>query len=136
MNRDLYAEVTQKVIESLEQGAPPWIRPWQCTEPHGGMPYNALSGKPYRGINVLMLFNPAFGRSAWLTFKQAKDAGANVRKGEHGSMIVFYKPFEIRDRNAPADGEEHTRTIPLLKCYHVFNLEQIDGLPDKYYHSL
>jgi antirestriction protein ArdC len=130
--QDLYQAVTDKIIASLEQGVAPWVRPWSAS-PNGGQAYNALSGKAYRGINVALLFAP--GRpSGWMTFKQAKDLGANVRKGEHGSMIVFYKPFAVTDRNATpdADGNRAERMIPLLRMFHVFNVDQIDNLPEKY----
>lgn len=129
MSRDLYTEVTNKILADLERGVAPWVKPWTCTSKFGGQPYNAVSGKPYRGINVLMLYAPQFSRNGWMTYKQATDLGANVRKGERGSMIVFYKPFVVSDKNAPIDGKEHTKTIPLLRCFHVFNLEQIDNLP-------
>jgi antirestriction protein ArdC len=132
MAKDLYQEVTNKVIADLEAGVAPWVKPWQCSQKFGGQPYNAISGKPYRGINTLLLYAPQFGSSAWMTYKQAHDVGANVRKGERGSMIVFYKPFVVEDKNAPIDGQEHTRTIPLLRMFHVFNIEQIDNLPAKY----
>ena len=130
MTRDLYQEVTDKIVADLERGVAPWVRPWKCAQPYGGQPYSAISRKPYRGINVLLLNAPQYGSTGWMTYKQAADIGANVRKGERGSMIVFYRPFVVTDRNAPADGEKHERTIPLLRCFHVFNLEQIENLPE------
>lgn len=132
--QDLYQQVTDKIIAALESGVAPWVKPWNSAAAHGGMPYNAVSGKPYRGVNVALLYAPHFASNAWMTFKQAKDLGANVRKGEHGSIIVFYKPFAVKDRNAQPDasGNVPERTIPLLKAYHVFNAEQIDNLPENY----
>src|SRR5208283_1874148 len=106
----LYAEVTDKVIASLEQGVAPWVRPWQSSAEHGGMPYNAISKRVYRGINVPLLFAPQYASAGWMTYKQAADVGANVRKGEKGSLIVFYKPFVVTDRNAAA-GERVEKTI-------------------------
>ena len=134
MSRDLYQEVTDKICASLEQGVAPWVRPWNASAEHGGMPYNLLSKRSYRGINVALLFTPQYETQGWLTFKQALDVGANVRKGEKGSMIVFYKPFVVRDRNAAPDatGDAAERTIPLLKAFHVFNAAQIENLPEKY----
>ena len=130
---DLYQTVTDSIIAKLEQGVAPWVRPWNTSAVHGGMPYNATSGKPYRGINVALLFAPQFAATGWLTFKQARDVGANVRKGEKGSLIVFYKPFVVADRNATpdADGKRPDKTIPLLRSFHVFNVEQIDNLPER-----
>ena len=134
MSRDLYQEVTDRIIEQLEQGVAPWVRPWRADARSGGMPYNAISGKAYRGINVALLYSNLYPETGWMTYKQASDVGANVRKGEKGSMIVFYKPFVVRDRNAPvnADGEHPERTIPLLRAFHVFNLAQIENLPAKF----
>ncbi len=134
MSIDLYQSVTDTIVASLESGAVPWVRPWTAIGKHGGMPYNAVSGKPYRGINVALLWAPQYPANAWMTFKQARDIGANVRKGEHGSMIVFYKPFAVTDRNAApdADGNRPERMIPLLRSFTVFNVAQIDNLPAKF----
>jgi hypothetical protein len=134
MARDLYQEVTDKIISALEAGTAPWVRPWQSAAGNGGMPYNVVSGKGYRGINVPLLFAPSYAASGWLTFKQALDVGANVRKGEKGSMIVFYKPFTVTDRNAAPgpNGERKEKTIPLLRAFHVFNVAQVENLPAKY----
>jgi len=132
--QDLYQAVTDQIIAALESGVAPWVKPWNSTEPHGGMPYNAISGKAYRGINVALLGMHPYPTSAWMTFKQAKDIGANVTKGEHGRLIVFFKPFAVKDRNAKpdADGNQAERMIPVLKCFHVFNVAQIENLPAKY----
>lgn len=131
MAADLYQIVTDKILASLDAGVAPWVKPWAAADRNGGMPYNARSGKAYRGINVALLFAPEYPTAGYMTFKQALDAGAHVRKGEHGSLIVFYKPFAVRDRNATpdADGNVAERMIPLLRSFTVFNVAQIDGLP-------
>lgn len=77
MARDLYKDVTDSIIASLESGVAPWVKPWKCSEPFGGQPYNAISSKPYRGINTLLLCAPQYARAGWMTFKQALDVGAN-----------------------------------------------------------
>jgi len=93
------------------------------------------NGVPYQGINVLMLWGAAMekGYSApvWMTFKQALALGGAVRKGEHGSLVVYASTFVPGDLSpeALAKGEESERNIPFLKGYTVFNVEQIDGLP-------
>jgi antirestriction protein ArdC len=132
--QDLYQQVTDKIIATLESGVAPWVKPWNAAQAHNGLPYNAISGKAYRGINIAMLYAPQYATNAWMTFKQAKDIGANVRKGERGSMIVFFKPFAVKDKNAKPDanGNQPERLIPLLKCFHVFNVAQIDNLPEGY----
>jgi antirestriction protein ArdC len=128
---DLYQIVTDKILARMEAGTAPWVKPWATTA-GGGLPYNASSGKPYRGVNVFLLAMSAPGDGdGWMTYKQAQALGANVRKGEHGSMIVFFKPWTVTDKNAPvkADGSANERTIPVLRSFTVFHTSQIDGLP-------
>lgn len=127
---DLYQIVTDKILASLEQGVAPWVKPWSDTS--GGMPFNAISGKAYRGINSMLLFAPAGAiGNGWMTYKQAQDVGAQVRKGEKGSMIVFFKPWKVTDKNAP-QGESAERMIPILRYFTVFHTSQIDNLPVKF----
>ena len=128
MAKDLYQEVTDKILAQMEQGTAPWVRPWSGTE--GGMPFNAVSGKAYRGINTMMLWAPAGADgNGWMTYKQATDIGAQVRKGEKGSMIVFFKPWAITDKNDP---DSKSRMVPILRSFTVFHTSQIDNVPDKY----
>jgi antirestriction protein ArdC len=129
---DLYQSVTDKIVEQLEQGVVPWVKPWTSSG-FGGLPYNASTKKPYRGINTMMLYAPAGAAGdGWMTYTQAKEAGGQVRKGERGSMVVFFKPLLIEDKNRPAGSEPGTKSIPMLKHYTVFHTSQIDGLADKY----
>jgi antirestriction protein ArdC len=130
MTQDIYQIVTDKIIAQLEGGAVPWIKPW-TNSGHGGMPFNASTGKAYRGINTMILFAPAAGEG-WMTYIQAKEAGGQVRKGEKGSMVVFFKPWAVTDKNAPAGSETTTKIIPILKSYTVFHTSQIDNLAEKY----
>ena len=128
MAKDLYQEVTDKILAQMEQGTAPWVRPWSGTE--GGMPFNAVSGKAYRGINTMMLWAPAGADgNGWMTYKQASDIGAQVRKGEKGSMIVFFKPWAVTDKNDP---ESKSKMIPILRSFTVFHTSQIDNVPEKY----
>lgn len=126
MATDLYQLVTDKIIAQLEAGVIPWVKPW--TEGGSGAPMNATTGKKYRGINQLLLVPPAAGNS-WLTFNQARDCGANVRKGEKAQQIVFFKPWEMKDKNDP---DAAGKMIPLLKGYFVFHTSQVDNLPAKF----
>lgn len=129
---DLYTSITNTIIQSLEQGVRPWHKPWKTSTPLG-RPLRA-NGIPYTGINVLILWDAIhkkqFNHATWMTFKQAQALGAQVRKGEKGTKIVFSKKMKRIEKNE--DGEEVTLQIPFLKSYTVFNLDQIDGLPDEY----
>jgi antirestriction protein ArdC len=130
---DLYAHVTDSIIGSIEAGTPAWRKPW--TGDKGGAPFPLRSnGEPYSGINVLMLWLAAdangYRAACWFTYKQAQEAGGQVRKGETSSTVVKYGTFEREDAET---GEE--RRLPYLKAYRVFNAEQIEGLPADYYGS-
>ena len=128
MAKDLYQEVTDKILAQMEAGTAPWVRPWTGSD--GGMPFNAVSGKAYRGINTMLLFAPSGSDgNGWMTYKQASDVGAQVRKGEKGSMIVFFKPWAITDKNDP---DSKSRMVPILRSFTVFHTSQIDNLPEKY----
>jgi antirestriction protein ArdC len=125
MKKDIYQEITDQIIAVLEQGAAPWVKPWSSA----GMPRNAVSGREYSGINTILLAMSPYASPLWLTYNQAKTAGGQVRKGEHGTNIVFFKPFQVSDANNP-DGPG--KSIPLLRSFTVFNAQQIDGLPEKF----
>jgi antirestriction protein ArdC len=130
---DIYQRVTDRIVASLETGIRPWMKPWSAEHAAGRItrPLRG-NGVPYQGINVLMLWGAAVekGYSApiWLTFKQALALGGAVRKGEHGSLVVFASKITRMEADE-STGEESERDIPFLKGYTVFNAEQIDGLP-------
>lgn len=127
MSNELYQTVTNTILAELEKGALPWVKPWS-SRGDGVMPRNAVTGRAYSGVNIPMLWAAGegrFARSRWLTFKQALDAGGNVRKGEKGSPVVFVSAIEKEDEQA----EDGIRRIPFLKRFTVFNVEQCDNLP-------
>lgn len=132
---DVYTRVTARIIEDLENGVRPWLKPWSATNTEGRI-HRPLrhNGTPYRGINVLLLWGEALDKGytapLWMTYKQAQELGGQVRKGEHGSLVVFADRFTKTESNNK--GEETEREIPFMKGYTVFNVEQIDGLPAKY----
>src|SRR6266699_106551 len=129
MRRDLYAEVSAKIIAELERGAAPWIKPWSVT-PGQNVPQNAVTSRPYSGCNVILLWlarNRGWVSPRFLTFKQALEAGGHVRKGEHGTKVYFVKQLQIKDGE---DDEAEARGVPMLREYTVFNVDQCDGLPD------
>jgi antirestriction protein ArdC len=133
--RDIYAEVTSRVLTALEQGVVPWRRPWRI-ERHAYdnryTHFNLASKKPYRGVNTLLLDLTAatagYRSPYWLTFRQALTLGGAVRSGEQSTMIVFWKQLVIATED---DGEAKPRRIPLLRHYNVFNIEQCDSLADR-----
>jgi antirestriction protein ArdC len=132
----LYQEITDKIIAELEAGRVPWVQPWGTVAAKASlaMPRNATTQRQYSGINVLILWSAViehgFSAQNWLTLRQAFGLGGNVRKGEHGTSVVYadrFVPNEER-RRAERDGEEPT-AIPFLKRFTVFNTEQCENLP-------
>jgi antirestriction protein ArdC len=125
----IYQTVTDRIISSLKAGVIPWEKPWKTPRYEGGpFPRNFYTGKPYRGINVLLLWSSEYNSPFWLTFKQAQALKGNVRKGEHGTPIIFYKQLPDhaeKDEEGTGEGER----VPFVLChYTVFNVEQCDGL--------
>jgi antirestriction protein ArdC len=117
----VYEIVTSRILAELEKGQVPWRKPWRTLPPA-----NLVSKKPYRGINVFLLALTGDGSQYWLTYRQAQALGGNVRKGEHGTKIVFWK-FDKYETET-ADGEAEERKSAFLRYYTVFNLEQTEGL--------
>jgi antirestriction protein ArdC len=129
----LYQEITDKIIAQIEAGILPWAQPW-AGGPALSMPVNATTHRSYSGINILLLwdalFQRGFDRNRWLTFKQALSVGGNVRKGEHGTTVVFADRFTPKgEQEAPSGKEGEARSIPFLKRFTVFNIAQCEGLP-------
>jgi antirestriction protein ArdC len=126
---NIYQIVTDRIIHSLEAGVIPWEKPWKTPDFQGGpFPRNFRTGKPYRGINVLLLWSSPYSSPFWLTFKQAMELKGSVRKGEKGTPIVFYKPLQDPKEDQKA-ADEKTERSPFVLCYYtVFNVEQCDGL--------
>lgn len=131
---DVYQIVTDKIIGLLEQGTVPWRKPWATSH---GMPKNLISGKEYRGINIMLLGCQQYSSPYWLTYKQAIAKSGNVRKGEKSSLCVFWKLCSAQGTVDP-DHEAVTpvtpekqhcqQSAPILKYYNLFNLEQCDGI--------
>ena len=136
MRTDVYQKITDQIVAALETGVRPWHQPWNA-EHSAGRITRPLRGNgiPYQGINVLMLWSAAiekgYAAPIWMTFKQAIELKACVRKGEHGSLVVYADKI-IRTETTDS-GEEAERAIPFMKGYTVFNVEQIDGLPEHFY---
>ena len=128
---DLYARVTDAIVADLEAGVRPWTKPWTCRNGPVSRPLRA-GGQAYSGVNVLLLWSEAlalgFTAPTWMTYRQAQALGAQVQKGARGATVVYAN--HIRRTEDRGDGREVERSIPFLKAYVVFNVEQIDGLPD------
>ena len=117
----VYDIVTERILMELESGVVPWRKPWRTLPPA-----NLVSKKHYRSINTFLLRLAGYGSQYWLTYRQAQALGGNVRKGEHGTKIVFWK-FD-RYETETADGQTEKRASAFLRYYVVFNLEQTEGL--------
>jgi len=132
---DLYSRITDKIIAELKQGVRPWMQPWTTADANDRVTRPLRhNGQPYSGINVLLLWAEAIARgfssATWMTFRQARELGAAVRKGETGTTVVFASSF-IRSQTSDS-GEEIEHDIPFLKAYTVFNAEQITGLSERF----
>lgn len=121
-NVDVYQRITDQIVEQLESGTPAWRRPWKDGKGGVSIPHNAASGRAYSGINILMLWASPYESNAWLSYNQARLCGGNVRKGEAGQTIVFWKSNHYVDKN----GEESN--VPMARAYTVFNVEQCEKL--------
>jgi antirestriction protein ArdC len=116
---NVYEIVTKQVIDKLEAGIIPWQRPWI-----GGQAKNLISNKPYQGINPFLLACSGYSNPYWLTFKQAKAKGGTVKKGEKGTMIVFWKTYDKKSDSDPDETEKRW----VLRYYKVFNVDQCEGI--------
>lgn len=129
---DIHARITNQIIAQLEAGVRPWVQPWKTGAPVS-RPLRH-DGTPYSGVNILLLWSEAAARgftaSTWMTFRQALALGGHVRKGERGAMVVYAN--QIIWEEADEAGKPVEQRIPFLKAYTVFNLDQIDGLPERY----
>lgn len=124
---DICQSVTDSIISALETDVKPWSCPWQHVPGMSGLPSNYATGAAYSGMNIMLLWCSAskqgFSDSRWMTYKQAKAEGGQVREGEHGTTAIFYTTLEKENDVGKTD------YIPMLKTFTVFNVEQIDGLP-------
>ena len=121
---DVYEIVTNRIIELLEAGTVPWHQPWS----DAGEPQNVITKIPYRGFNLLLLASLGYSRNLFLTYRQAKEMGATIRKGEKPFPIVFWKWPEAKpDENGKKPVE---KVRPILRYYQVWNIEQCEDIPE------
>lgn len=127
MSKKVYQIITDLIIEELKKGVIPWRKPWKA----GEWPKNFKTKKRYRGINVPILASKNYISPYWLTFKQVNELGGRIKKGEKGTVIVFWRLLEVKgdEEDSPeVVAEEEKRFIPLLRYYRVWNLEQTEGI--------
>jgi len=127
MSQKVYEIVTDQIVKQLETGNVPWHKPWKSAY-NVRMPHNLISKKGYKGINVWLLAFAPYDSPYFLTFKQCKDLGGSVKKGEKGFLVVFWKTY---DKEVVLDGESETQKRYILRYYKVFNTEQCEGLDEK-----
>ena len=119
MSINVYELVTNRIIEQLENNIVPWEKPWSSTLDSA---FNRVSKKPYSILNQMLLKYDG----EYASFKQWKDLGGHIRKGEKSEIVVFWKMYPIKEKQD--DGTEIIKTIPLLKYINVFHISQVDGV--------
>ena len=134
--QDIYTRVTQKIITDLEQGERTWMKPWSADRLANRITKPVrYTGESYQGLNIILLWAASVARcftaNQWMTFNQAKQLGGQVAKGSRGEMVIYANKM-VKTEPGP-NGDELDVAIPYLKQYTVFNVEQIDGLPDSFY---
>ena len=128
---DVYQMVTDRVLEQLSKGIIPWQKPWKNIKTESGeeLAISYTSRKPYSFLNQMLL-----GRNGeWLTFKQVKEMGGNIKKGAHAGIVVFFKRIVVTNKVKDENGNEKDKqsVIPMLKYYHVFHIEDCEGIDTK-----
>ncbi|POF88752.1 ArdC family protein [Pseudomonas putida] len=143
---DIYLDVTNKIVSALSQGVIPWIKPWTTSGSSADAPFpiNAITRRPYAGINIPLLWAEArlrgYRQDRWLTYNQARKAGGHVRKGEQSTLAVLYKPMskEAHDEDGQVvlDEQGNVKMVQfaLLRTHCLFNIEQTEGLPNEEQH--
>lgn len=123
-----------KILDLMAKNEAPWQKGWDAGQEHGGLPYNATTGKAYSGFNISSLMTEqilkGYTDNRWLTFKQAKDLGCSVRKGETSSQaikVIEVKSKQKEGQKSPEDEDQQVRRVP--KVFNLFNAEQIEGMP-------
>jgi len=125
----VYETITDRIISTLESGRIPWRKEWRTSGKSSGLPFNLVSHKPYRGANVFSLLCSGYTSNGWATYKQAQSLGYQVRKGEKASPVMFWKfPDKKTKTDAALKGKD---AAPLARLYFVFNIEQLDGVPQE-----
>jgi len=126
MKTNTYEKITNAIIAKIESsGDLPWRKPWAAG---ANAPRNLVSKKTYRGINIVVLGMQGYSSPYWVTFKQCKDKGGRVKRGEKGTQVVFWKFGEKLTGELDENGDEKKYTYAMLREYTVFNTDQCEGL--------
>ena len=136
MARDTQQEVTDRIVAALENGTAPWVKPWKSVGGADGcVDHNLTNGREYNGVNVILLWmtrdERGYNRTGWVTYKQAKKLGGNVKRGEKGTQVVLWKPVKGKGKTAEA-ADNRRGDYLLCRTYTVFNVEQCENLPAKF----
>lgn len=119
MNREQFVN---RIIEKIEKdNILPWVCTWKKYTNGDNLPCNFITKKHYRGINAFWLMIMPYSSPYWLSYKQAKELGGNVKKGEKATPVVYYSTFEVEEN-------EKKKEVPFLKTYPMFNIEQCEGI--------
>jgi antirestriction protein ArdC len=133
---DVYRRVTDAIIKAIEQGVSNWRMPWHTSGKFAFSPVNVTSKKPYRGINTVCLWVAAqskgYERGEWGTYQQWRERGAQVRKGEKATLVVFWKfASDAAETDDGDDTPEAGSRLLFTRGYSVFNAAQVDGYTPK-----
>lgn len=130
MSQDLHTQITNKIIEQLEQGTAPWHQPWKFDKPMSmKLPMNLASGRIYQGINTPLLWMQQYPSEVFGTFQQWSERKEVIRKGEKGNLVIFFKPMEKTVEKD--DGELDVEKFHMLRSYFVFNKSQLKSWKDE-----
>lgn len=136
-----HRQFADAIIDQLKKGVAPWQRPWKPGQRF--LPQNAISGKPYSGGNTVYLAvagqDRGFADNRWATFRQIKEAGGHVERGQTGAKILFFDRTKLsiqkdekgrpaRDDQGRPVYQQHEKPRPVIRAYTVFNVEQTRGL--------
>jgi len=140
-NTQAYEAIAAKIIVALEKGVAPWVQPWKTLGQNIAHPFNAVSRRPYSGINQVILWmianDKGYSSAGWMTYKAASELGGHVRKGEKATEVVYWKKRSVEKkvdgRVEMKDGKPVMITIMMVRLFNVFNIAQIDKLPDRFY---
>lgn len=132
-NRDLYREVTDKIIKLIENGVAPWRRTWSVY----GLARNYVTGHIYTGINLLLMNNTLHSIPYFMTYTQVKERGGQIRKGAKAEMVIYFTVYykDALDQTLSAEearyrsgvGEE-IKVLRFIKYFNVFSITDIEGI--------